>query len=190
MFTKQRAVEITAIVTLIVCGLCVLTTFTLRGAIGKKQREIKYLHGEITTLQKRLISAQITTSELDQVKKLIEENVANSEADTLAQGASLEFLKDLTEVLDALGIKLITLEPMNPRYEGDFIETPYKMVIESTYKQFCELENKMEKSSRLISLTEFTLENYLEEYFNGDKKSRDKAKISLELTTLTLVREK
>lgn len=147
------------------------------------------MHGEIETLQKRLISAEITNSELDQVKKLIDGNIAHSEADSLAQGASLDFLRDLTNALDFYGIKLITLEPMSQRYSGDFVETPYKMVIECTYKQLCELENKMEKSTRLISLTEFTLENYLEEYFNGNKKDRNKAKVSLELTTLTLVRD-
>lgn len=188
MFTKQRSVEQTAIATLVVAGFCLLAIFAFRGAIGKKQKEIRYLHSEIETKQKRLISAQITTSKLDQVKKLIKENIAHSEADSLAQGASLQFLKDLTDALDYYGITLVTLEPLNIRYAGDFIETPYKMVIECTYKQLCELENKMEKSSRLISLTEFTLENYLEEYFNGNKKDRDKAKVALELTTLTLVR--
>lgn len=189
MFKKRRVLEITFIVTLVIAGVFSSATLLMFYGIKSQQRLIRYNHKEIETLQKKLISAQITTSKLDEVKKLINKNVALSENDTLAQGASLQFLKALTAVLDQLNIRLISLEPQEPDNSGYFIETPYKMTIECTYEQFCQLSNKMEKSSRLISLKEFTLENYLEEYFNRGDRKKDASAITLKLTTLTLIRD-
>lgn len=189
MFKKTRILEITLIVTLIIAGICCSATLLMFYGIKSQRRSITYQHKEIEKLQKRLISAQITTSKLDQVKKLINENVALSDNDTLAQGASLQFLKALTAVLDQLQIKLISLEPQKPDNSGYFVETPYKMTIECTYEQLCKLSNKMEKSSRLISLKEFSLENYLEEYFNRGDRKKDAAAITLKLTTLTLIKD-
>ncbi len=189
MFKKPKVLEITTTVALVIAGLC--TALMLLCAYGAKSesRQIRAKHREIEKLQKTLISAEITSSQLDQVKKLIVENVALTEDDSLAQGASLQFLKALTLVLDELKIKLVSLEPQRPDYSGYFVETPYKMTIEATYEQFCQLSNKMEKSSRLISLKEFQLENYLEEYFNRGSRKSDAATMTLNLTTLTLIQE-
>lgn len=189
MFKKSRILEITLIATLVIAGLSTSLTLLMNYGIKSQRRMIAYKHKEIEKLQKRLISAQITTSKLDQVKKLINENVALSDNDTLAQGASLQFLRALTAVLDQLKIKLISLDPQKPDNSGYFIETPYKMTVECSYEQLCKLSNKMEKSSRLISLKEFTLENYLEEYFNSGDRKKDAAVVTLKLTTLTLIKD-
>lgn len=172
-----------------ISGICTIAVLLMFYGIKSERRQISHRHKEIEKLQKRLISAEITTSKLDQVKKLINENVALSESDSLAQGSSLQFLNALTAVLDQLQIKLVSLDPKRPNYSGYFVETPYRMTVECTYEQLCQLTNKMEKSSRLISLGEFNLENYLEEYFNRRDRKKDAAEVTLQLTTLTLIQD-
>jgi Tfp pilus assembly protein PilO len=151
--------------------------------------DVTALHHRLERLQERLISAQITTSRLDQVQSLIEENLAYSAADSLTRGASMPFLKALTLVLDDLGITLTSLQPLAPDGTGRFVETPYRVEMHCSYHQLCELVNKMEKSPRLISITSFTLANDLENYFNDTRTSGDRCAVVMELTTLTLVRD-
>jgi len=189
MFIKQRTVEITAIVTLVITMLSSVGMIVLRGEIRNEKRAILSKYDDIVKLQEELISAQITTNRLDQVQLLIEKNVALNEEDTLSQGASLQFLKSMTELLDTLKIKLVSLEPLKPVYSGYFIETPYRLSIRCNYDKLCQLENMLEKSSRLISMTDFALYNHLDAYSDSRKQSQDEAVITLELTTLTLLQE-
>ncbi|MEO6097612.1 MAG: hypothetical protein ABIW76_18930, partial [Fibrobacteria bacterium] len=94
-----------------------------------KPLKIKQLHTEIKGLEERLISAQITSRNLDQVQKLIHRNLAISDQDDLAQGASLNFLMDLHKVLDNLRITVVSLEPRQVETRGRFVETPYDLEI-------------------------------------------------------------
>ena len=142
---KQKLVGLIALITLICAGLCSCAMIAMLYGNKELRNTIGLKHETIEKLQKRLISAQITTSRLDQVQKLIQENMALSDADTLTQGASIQFLNALTEVLDQLAITLIQLEPLKPETSGKFVETPYKMTIACTYEQLCKLQNKMEK---------------------------------------------
>lgn len=151
---------------------------------------IKLLHREIKTLQERLISAQITSRELDQVQSLIQKNLAYSAKDTLAQGGSLHFLMDLHRVLDNLRITVVALEPRPVRKAGRFIETPYDLEIICDYRQFADLADKMEKSPRLISISDFEMDNSLENYFaEGAPAGSGRCRIRMQISTLTLVRK-
>lgn len=150
--------------------------------------EIKRLHGQIRELQERLISAQITSRNLDQVQSLIQKNLAYSASDTLAQGGSLNFLMDLHRVLDNLRITVVALEPKPVRKAGQFIETPYDLEILCDFRQFAALAEKMEKSPRLISIAGFEIDNALESHF-ADGSGSARCLIRMQITTLTLVRK-
>jgi Tfp pilus assembly protein PilO len=152
--------------------------------------QIKRLHREIEGLQERLISAEITSRNLDRVQVLIQKNLAYSASDTLAQGASLNFLMDLHRVLDNLRITVVALEPRPVRKTGRFIETPYDLEILCDYRQFAELSDKMEKSPRLISIAAFELDNSLDKYFSdGSRPASGQCRIRMQISTLTLVRK-
>jgi Tfp pilus assembly protein PilO len=156
-----------------------------------KPAKIKKLHKEIKTLEERLISAQITSQNLDQVQKLIHRNLAISDQDDLAQGASLNFLMDLHKVLDNLRITVVSLEPRPVETRGRFIETPYDLEILCDFKRFTELAAKMEKSPRLISITRFEVDNSMEDFVARDETpGRDlgQCRVRMQITTLTWVR--
>lgn len=178
----------------IALGTCIALVLVLAlqffAFAAPKPVRIKLLHRDIKALQERLISAQITSRNLEQVQNLIRKNLAFSASDTMAQGASLNFLMDLHRVLDNQRITVVTLEPRPVRKKGRFIETPYNLEILCDYSQFSHLADKMEKSPRLISITEFEMDNSLEAYFTEDSPSRaGQCRVKMQITTLTLVRK-
>ncbi len=61
--------------------------------IGDKPLQISVLEDEQGELNENLISAQILASQLDRVFTLFQENLALSQMDSLAEDASLPFLK-------------------------------------------------------------------------------------------------
>jgi Tfp pilus assembly protein PilO len=158
--------------------------------IGPKPAKIKKQFSEIKTLQEKLISSQITARDLKNVQTLIQKNIALSAQDTLAKGASLPFLTDLTRVMDLLRINLVSLEPMAAFEEDGAVLTPYRMEIVCNYNQLAQLVNKMEKSPRFISVKALKVDNYFSEYFSEEKVSVDQTTVTLEIQTLTLVKER
>lgn len=169
-------------------GLALLFLIVVFLLAGPRPGRIKAHYKEIQRLQEKLISSQITAREMNHVQNLIQKNLAFSAQDTLAQGASLSFLKDLARVLDKLKINLVSLEPLTPLDQGGSIETPYRMEIVCNYHQLCQLVNKMEKSPRFISVKALRVENYFDEYFAEDRGSADQCNVSLEVHTLTLLK--
>lgn len=172
------------------CVLAVVLALQFFIIARPRPTQIKLLHRDIKALQERLISAQITSRNLEQVQNLIRKNLAFSASDTMAQGASLNFLMDLHRVLDNQRITVVALEPRPVRRKGRFIETPYDLEILCDYAQFSNLADKMEKSPRLISITEFEMDNSLEAYFaDGSPARAGQCRVKMQITTLTLVRK-
>lgn len=184
-FEKMRTILLAAAAFFAFALLIVLFFF-----IGPKPSKIKSKFREIETLQQKLISSQITAGELKNVQTLIQKNIALSAQDTLAKGASLPFLSDLTRVMDLLRINLVSLEPMAAFEEDGAVLTPYRMEIVCNYNQLAQLVNKMEKSPRFISVKAMKVDNYFSEYFSEEKSTIDQTTVSLEIQTLTLVKEK
>ncbi len=170
-----------------VTGSCAIGLLLLILCINSFRTDARKLHGRIEKLQEKLISAQITSSRLDRVQELISQNMAYSAEDSLAGGSSLSFLNALTDVLDNLGITLVELEPGSVQDEGRFVRSPYRLTLRADFEQFGKLVNMMEKSSRLISVEGFSVENRLEKYLNSS--SEERCDIVLDISTLTLVRE-
>ena len=172
-------------------GLGVMAFLFLAMVAGKfwvqsKPSKIKALHNEITELQEKLISAQITSSRLQEVQKLISENMSFSGMDVNSKQSSLAFLRALTDVLDNLGIVLVALEPKAIQREGRFLISPYRLEILGDYEQFANLVVKMEKSPRLISIRGFEVENHAG---NRRKMRSEVCRIAMDITTLTLIKE-
>jgi Tfp pilus assembly protein PilO len=171
-------------------GLALILLVELVFLVGPKPGKIRAYHREMQKLQEQLISSQITANKMEHVRDLIQKNLALSAQDTLAQGASLSFLKDLAKVLDRLKINMVSLEPLSPVNQSGYIEIPYRMEIVCNYHQLCQLINKMEKSPRFISVKALKVENYFDEYFTEEKPTLDQCNVSLEVHTLTLLKGK
>jgi Tfp pilus assembly protein PilO len=169
-----------------IIAISVIAIFASFGLSRRQRGRIAASREEITLLRQRLLSARITNSRLDAVKKLLSENLAISQIDSRARGASMPFLRALTRVLDELAITLVSLEPGDPVRETRFVKTPYTISIRCTYEQLCHLVNKMEKSPRLIAVKGIAVDNSIESYLN--RTMRGIADIELGIETLTLVR--
>ncbi len=158
----------------------------------KMPMEIRALNKKIEKQNEKLISAQILAQELDLVAKLIEQNLAASANDSLAQDASLPFLEYITDVLNQEGIRLERLEPLKRRVtRHDFVKTSYEMTITCNFDEFGKFINELEKSERLVTVEAFEVKNQLEKAAaeKGKGKERfDTHLFEMRISTLTLIK--
>lgn len=144
---------------------------------------------EIKGKNERLISAEILAQEMDMVARLIERNLALSAQDSLAEDASMPFLNYVTELLQNLDIKLISMEPKRRRTQMDHIKTPYAMSVECSYEDFGQLVTLLEKSERLITVESFLIDNgFRRAPGAGEFRDPEDHVIEMEISTLTLIK--
>tara|TARA_B100000029_G_scaffold153318_1_gene148535 strand:- start:9411 stop:9986 length:576 start_codon:yes stop_codon:yes gene_type:complete len=159
--------------------------------IGEKPFEIRVLEEEQTELNENLISAQILASELDRVFTLFQENLALSQADSLADDANLPFLDNLTDMLDDLDIKLLGIKPKSRVDKKTFFKAPYIITLECTFDQFGKFLSEIERSPRLITMDEFEVKNGIERIKqNVDEDALLNQEFVVSLSTITLVKSK
>jgi len=157
--------------------------------LGDKGSRILDLEDEQKILNEKLISAQILANKLDRVYTLFQENLALSEIDSLAEDASLPFLNNLTELLDAQGITLLGIKPRLRTKTGDYYSSPYEITINCTFEQLGSFIGEIEKSSRLVIIDEFEIKNGIERVKNfSDPVLLKKQNIELKLSTITLIK--
>ncbi|MBU0519177.1 type 4a pilus biogenesis protein PilO [bacterium] len=155
----------------------------------KFPERISALDRELKQKNEKLISAEIISQEMDLVASLIERNLALSARDSLAEDASMPFLNFVTNLLDELDIKLMSMEPKKRRTQVDHIKTPYSMSVECSYSQFGQLITQLEKSERLITVESFMIDNgYRKAQARQKGADPDKHLIELEISTLTLIK--
>ncbi len=154
-----------------------------------KPRKIRDLEAQQTELNEQLISAQILASKLDRVYTLFEENLALSSRDSLAEDASIAFIDDLTEMLERQNISLESIKPKERVERGNYIMSPYQLLIRCSFDQLGEFMAELERSPRLISVDEFTVNNGIERIKNISREEELRTQlVELSLSTLTLVK--
>lgn len=156
----------------------------------EQPRKLRRLKTEIQALNEKLISAQILARELDQVSKLIEQNLATSAKDSLADDASIPFLNYITGIMEDLEIKLLKLQPSSRVNMRDYVKSPYSMRIECTYEELGKFLNRLEKSERLITVEGFEIDNAIRKIKDAKESGRrpDKHNVELRISTLTLIK--
>ena len=98
--------------------------------ISEKPNNLLELEDELIELNEQLISAQILASRVEEVYTLFEENLALSKQDSLADDASLPFMKNLMEMVNLHGITLLNIKP-KPRVEKPkYIAAPYEIIMQ------------------------------------------------------------
>ncbi|RMF07227.1 MAG: hypothetical protein D6762_07990 [Candidatus Neomarinimicrobiota bacterium] len=176
---------------LFILSLVLTALFWVQATVlmGDKPRQIRALEDEQAELNEQLISAQILANKLDRVYTLFEENLALSLRDSLAEDASIPFIDDLTEMLDRQGISLESIKPKERVEKGNYIMSPYQLLIRCTFEQLGEFMAELERSPRLISVDEFTVNNGIERIKNITREEDLETQlVELNLSTLTLVK--
>ena len=179
------------IMTLVLFGLSILFWMNQDWQIGDKPLELKVLEMEQQELNEQLISAQILANKLDQVYTLFDENLALSKKDSLAEDASIQFLKNLAETMNNLDISLLNVKPRPIEEQGNFLRTPYELIIKCTYDQLGKFMAEIERSPRLISINEFHVKNGIERVKRTTtEEDLLEQVVEIQLATLTLVKSK
>ena len=179
---------------LLFCALVFLTiTFWVSSSImiGEKPFDIRMLEDEQAELNENLISAQILASQLDRVFTLFQENLALSQADSLADDANLPFLNNLTNMLEDLDIELLGIKPKPRKNKTTYFEAPYIITLECTFEQFGEFLSEIERSPRLITIDEFEVKNGIQRIkANIQEEDLIDQEFIVSLSTITLVKSK
>ena len=159
--------------------------------INDKPEGLLDLEDELVELNEQLISAQILASRIEQVYTLFEQNLALSKQDSLADDASLPFLKSLMEMMNGHGIALLNIKP-KPRVEKkNYIAAPYEVVMKCTYDELGKFMSELEKSPRLVTIDEFHVKNGIERIKStSNEMDLRKQIVEIHLSTLTMVKSK
>jgi Tfp pilus assembly protein PilO len=156
-----------------------------------KPAKVKELDRSIQQENEKLISAQIIANQLKHVTKLIEGNLAQSARDSLAEDASLPFMNQVTDILRAHDVDLVSIDPGTRRNYADYIATPYTLEVETSYKSLADFLNDVEKSNRLVTVDRIDLNSTVKRVQALAKAGKlDKRPMSITLSTLTLIKHK
>jgi len=159
--------------------------------ISEKPNNLLELEDELIELNEQLISAQILVSRVEEVYTLFEENLALSKQDSLADDASLPFMKNLMEMVNLHGITLLNIKP-KPRVEKPkYIAAPYEIIMQCSYEQLGKFMSDLEKSPRLVTIDEFNIKNGIERIkSNASEMDLREQVIEIHLSTLTMVKSR
>lgn len=156
-----------------------------------KPGRVKELNRVIQQENEKLIAAQIIANELKHVTKLIEGNLAQSARDSLAEDASMPFMNQITDILRAHDIDLVSIEPGVRRNFADYIQNPYTMTVTTSYKSLVNFLNDVEKNNRLVTVDRMDLQSNVKKVQALAKKGKfEKRELEITFSTLTLLKHK
>ncbi len=174
------------------------TYFYYDRVIVRQPQEIESLLARIDEKNKQLLAAQILAEKREGVTMLIRSNLVESPSDSLAEKASIPFLRYLTSTMDRLGIRLVSLRPQEvigtddpvTMSQKEYIEVPYEMKVIASYKEFGRFLDVLEKSAHLIKVNAFVLSNGIDQSVFAQEiagKPRQHP-IQLEISTLAILK--
>ena len=120
------------------------------------------LEDEQKIVNEKFITAQILSEKLNNVYNVFEQNLANDNNDPKNKEANMVFLKDLTDVLEKLDIKLLQIEPGGKKKIGLLTYIPYTMELKCSYEEIGKLITELEASNRLITIEDLVIKNGIE----------------------------
>jgi len=177
------------IILIIISILFIITNSLLNSYLySHKYDLIIDLEGEQKIANEKFITAQILSEKLNNVYNVFEQNLATDNNDSKNKEANMLFLKDLTDILEKLDIKLLQIEPGGKQRKGFLTYIPYTMELKCNYEEVGKLITELEASNRLITIEEIIIKNGIEKI----KKNSDNIdeindiKTLLSINTITL----
>ena len=158
----------------------------------KKYDLILDLEQQQKNANEKFITAQILSEKLNSVYQIFESNLAMDNNDKKNKEANMIFLKDLTDVLEKLDIKLLQIEPGSRNKKGLTTYIPYTMEIKCDYEKFGKFITELEGNNRLISVEEIQIRNGVEKIRGtiDDVSEVNDIVTNLSINTITLNKSK
>jgi hypothetical protein len=159
------------IVLILLLGLLLGSYYYYNNYIIPQPEELKSLQTQIEEKNKQLLAAQILGEKRAGVTSLIKNNLIQSLGDSLAEKASVPFLRELTADMDRLDIRLVGIMPMDivgsddpaTLKQKEFIQVPYEMQIIASYDELGKFLDILEKSPHLIRVASFNVANEIDQ---------------------------
>ena len=165
----------------------ILSWVELSIVYASKPDDVIDLEGDQKKANEKLISTRIIDRGLDKVHKLFDKNLASSKNDSRNQEASMEFLDELTDILNKHDIKIIKIKPKTKVKTGKYTYIPYDLEIRCSYDLFGILVSELEKNARMINIDGFRLFNKMEKVSSKrNLQSILENKIEMKISTITL----
>jgi len=115
-----------------------------------------------TKANEKFITAQLLSSSLNRVYQIFAQNLTFNKKGKSENNDSIDFLNYLTDLLNKLEIKILSIKPKSSEKRGKNLYNPYEINIKSSYEKFGKFITQLEKTTRLIEIKEITLNNGLE----------------------------
>jgi Tfp pilus assembly protein PilO len=161
-------------------------------------KKIEALNEQIQEKNKQLLAAQILAEKREGITQLIKNNLIESPNDSLAEKSSVPFLRYLTAKMDQLGIRLVSLTPLDVIGMQDptgletreYLSVPYEMKILANYEEWSKFLDVLEKNPRLIKVSNFIVSNDLEQTsYQEDIEGKPRQHpINLQVTTIAILK--
>ena len=186
MITKRN------IILFLICLVYVLINMLISSIFfDKKITQIENLENNHKNVNEKYITAQILSNSLDKVYTIFENNLSFSKKDEKNQEASMEFLKELTDIAENLEMKMDQIIPGKKETKGNIIKIPYKIQFRVDYEKLGEFVTKLENNDRIIEISEFIIRNDLERTkANNNEGEFLKQSIEMKIYTITLNKTK
>jgi hypothetical protein len=166
--------------------------------IVPQPEEIKSLQAQIEEKNKQLLAAQILAEKREGVTQLIKNNLITNPNDSLAEKSSVPFLRYLTQHMDELDIRLVSITPMEvigsvdpiSQQQKEYLEVPYELKILASYEELGKFLDILEKSPHLIKVATFSVSNDLDQSSFSEEiagKPRQHT-VSLQVNTIAILK--
>ena len=126
--------------------------------IDSKISKIKQLEKKHKDVNEKYITAQILSQKLSNVYDVFENNIS-FKSDKINDEASMEFMKDITDLMHKYGITLKELIPGKKFKKGVSTNVPYTIEIECDFEKLGNFIVELEKHKRIIEIDNIFLKN-------------------------------
>ena len=172
--------------------LYLIINMFLSGLFDSKMDRIGDLEAKHKDVNEKYITAQILSQKLDKVYAIFESNLSFSKNDEKNKEASMKFLKELTDIVEKLEMKIDQIIPGKKEKKGKTIRIPYKIQFRSDYEKLGEFITKLENNDRIIEIDELIIRNNLEKTRVNNMDGGDilNQEIEMKIYTVTLNKSK
>ena len=183
MITKRNIILFVA--TLLFAGI---NFFGTNLFIDSNISTIKNLEEKHKEENEKYITAQILSQKFEHVYSIFENNLVFTKNDKLNEEASMEFLKELTDIFEKYEINLIQIIPGKKIKKGIYTNVPYTIELLCDYEKFGNFIIELEKYKRIFMIDDIYLKNEIEKMKIDDRDDTSylNQKIEMRIHTVSL----